>query len=39
VLALSDGFLVIVALGIFLAAVLLVLPERTLPPRIEFAKR
>ena len=39
VLTLSDGFLVIVALGIFLAAVLLVLPERTLPPRIEFAKR
>jgi DHA2 family multidrug resistance protein len=39
VLTLSDGFLVIVALGLFLIAVLLILPVRTYPPRIEFAKK
>ena len=39
VLTLSDGFLVIVSLGLFLIAVLLVLPVRTYPPRIEFARK
>ena len=39
VLALSDAFLVIGALGIALAVVLLMLPVRTYPPRIIFAKK
>lgn len=39
VLTLSDAYLVIAALTVCLAMVLLVLPVRTLPPRIQLAKQ
>ncbi len=38
VLTLSDTYLVMAALGVVLAVVLLVLPVRSLPPRLELAK-
>ena len=38
VLTLADGFLIIAALGLALVMVLLVLPVRTYPPRIEMGR-
>jgi DHA2 family multidrug resistance protein len=39
ILTTSDTFLILASLTLFLIAVLLILPVRTLPPRILFAKR
>lgn len=39
VLTLADGFLIIAALAMALMAVLLILPVRTYPPRIELARK
>ena len=39
VLTLADSFLVIATLTVALMIVLLILPVRTFPPRIEMAKK
>ena len=38
ILTLSDAYLIFGGIGLFLAVVLLILPERTLPPRLQLAK-
>jgi DHA2 family multidrug resistance protein len=39
VLTLSDCFVIIAGLAVALIVVLFILPQRTYPPRIEFAKK
>jgi DHA2 family multidrug resistance protein len=39
ILTISDAFLIFAALTAALMLVVLVLPERTLPPRLQFAKK
>jgi DHA2 family multidrug resistance protein len=39
ILTISDAFLVFAALTAALMVIVLVLPERTLPPRLQFAKK